>query len=96
MRALQVLQAVSRPRSRGSVRCVIGVIGGVMWWGAVLRLVVAPHGAGSWQGVVAAGWSLGLIPLHAVPVKLPGRRKAGRRGAQPPPGTGPRWQFGHQ
>lgn len=94
MRALQEVPTVpsgstparasgSRPRSlprprRRAVRCVIGLIGGVLWWGALLRLAVHPQGAAPWQSALAAGgWSLGLIPLHAVPVRI--RRP---RGAQ--------------
>ncbi|MFG1808305.1 hypothetical protein [Streptomyces sp. NPDC049040] len=61
------------PRSRSArrLRCVIGVIGGVLWWGAVLRLAIRPEAAGPWRSAVAAGgWSLGLIPLHAVPARI--------------------------
>lgn len=60
------------------LRCVIGVIGGVLWWGALLRLAVRPEAAAGWQGAVAAGgWSLGLIPLHAVPAHIRRSRRAG-------------------
>ncbi|WP_073502201.1 hypothetical protein [Actinacidiphila paucisporea] len=56
---------------RRAVRCVIGVIGGVLWWGSLLWLAIRPEAVGPWQGVLAAGgWSLGLIPLHAVPVGI--------------------------
>lgn len=42
---------------------------GVLWAGAVAYLaLVRPDAAGPWQALLAAGgWSLGLIPLHAVP-----------------------------
>jgi hypothetical protein len=60
------------PRRR--LRCVIGLIGGVLWWGALLRLGAGPP-ADPWASAVAAGgWGLGLIPLHAVPVSV---RRAG-------------------
>jgi hypothetical protein len=59
-----------------TARCVIGVIGGMLWWGALLLLAVRPAavggpGSGFWHSALTAGgWSLGLIPLHAVPVRL--------------------------
>ncbi|WP_329174053.1 hypothetical protein [Streptomyces sp. NBC_01477] len=54
---------------------MIGVIGGVLWWGTLLRLAVEPEVVGPWQSALAAGgWSLGLIPLHAVPAGV--RRRA--------------------
>lgn len=63
-----------------AVRCVVGVIGGVLWWGGLLWLVLGPGAsAASMRGWVAAGgWGLGLIPLHAVPayVRRPRRRRA--------------------
>jgi hypothetical protein len=60
---------------------VIGVIGGVVWWGVLLRLAVGPDAAGPWQSVLAAGgWSLGLIPLHAVPRHVPTTRARRARG----------------
>ncbi|MFJ2637101.1 hypothetical protein ACIO6U_34815 [Streptomyces sp. NPDC087422] len=41
---------------------------GLLWWWAVLRLWIRPEAVGPWEGAMAAGgWSLGLIPLHAVP-----------------------------
>lgn len=40
---------------------------GVLWWWAVLRLVLSP-GAGAWEGaLVAGGWGLSLLPVHCVP-----------------------------
>ncbi|WP_333766658.1 hypothetical protein [Streptomyces sp. IBSBF 2435] len=57
---------------------MIGVIGGVLWWGTLLRLAAEPEAVGPWQSALAAGgWSLGLIPLHAVPAGV-------RRRAAPP------------
>jgi hypothetical protein len=69
--------AAPRPWSgRAVVRSVVvlaAAVGGLLWWWAVLRLAVRPEAAGPWQtALVAGGWSLGLIPLHAVP-----RAKAG-------------------
>ncbi|MFI0899782.1 hypothetical protein [Streptomyces sp. NPDC020983] len=56
------------------LRCVIGLIGGVLWWGALLQLGAGPA-ADPWVSAVAAGgWGLGLIPLHAVPAHV---RRAG-------------------
>lgn len=79
MRALRALREV-RPWSRGTVCRVIAVLGGALWWWAALRLAVRPDVAGPWEGAMAAGgWSLGLIPLHAVPR---------RDGSGPDPGAG--------
>ena len=88
LRALGVLRGPrgGRLRLRGVLRWAVVALGGVLWWWAALRLVVRPEGAGPWQAAVAAGWSLGLIPLHAVPL---------RQGAAAP-GAAPRWQRGHQ
>ncbi|MFI1652622.1 hypothetical protein ACH4XT_37615 [Streptomyces avidinii] len=41
---------------------------GVLWWWAVLRLVLAPAESGAVEGAVAVGgWGLGLLPVHCVP-----------------------------
>lgn len=55
---------------------------GVLWWWAVLRLVLAPAEAGPVEGAVAVGgWGLGLLPVHCVPGPVGGRRRgAGVRG----------------
>jgi hypothetical protein len=67
MRALRVLRE-ARPWSRRTAfRRVVATVGAVLWWWAVLRLAIRPDAAGSWESAMAAGWSLGLIPLHAVP-----------------------------
>ncbi|WP_327288393.1 hypothetical protein [Streptomyces sp. NBC_01198] len=59
------------------------VAGGALWWGALLRLAVHPEAVGPWQGALAAGgWSLGLIPLHAVPVRIRRPRAAAETQAQ--------------
>lgn len=43
-----------------------GLLGGALWWWAVLRLTLAPDRAGLVEGAVAAGgWGLGLLPVHA-------------------------------
>ncbi|GAA4820722.1 hypothetical protein [Streptomyces ziwulingensis] len=40
---------------------------GVVWWIAVLRLALAPEGAGALEGAVASGgWGLSLLPVHCV------------------------------
>lgn len=79
MRALHILQTL--PAARRAVRsaAVLFALGcGLMWWWAVLGLAIRPEAAGPWQGAMAAGgWSLGLIPLHAVPGV---RRKKGAAG----------------
>lgn len=64
--------------SRHRLPCrVIGVVGGMLWWGALLGVAVRPDAAGVWQSAVAAGgWGLGLIPLHAVPTRVPRSRTA--------------------
>nr|WP_107475690.1 hypothetical protein [Streptomyces sp. Sge12] len=50
---------------------------GVLWWWAVLRLVLAPAESGAVEGAVAVGgWGLGLLPVHCVPGPV---RKARRR-----------------
>ncbi|WP_328916545.1 MULTISPECIES: hypothetical protein [unclassified Streptomyces] len=57
-----------------------GAVGGALWWWAALRFAVRPDAAEAWEGVLAAGgWGLGLIPLHAVPLRR--RRAADRPGA---------------
>ncbi|MFE9566476.1 hypothetical protein ACFYM0_35875 [Streptomyces sp. NPDC006487] len=53
---------------------------GVLWWWAVLRLVLAPEEAGPVEGAVAVGgWGLGLLPVHCVPGPV-GRRRRGAAG----------------
>ncbi|MFJ2740185.1 hypothetical protein ACIO3O_10985 [Streptomyces sp. NPDC087440] len=43
----------------------LAVLLGVLWWWAVLRLVLVPEGAGAVEGAVAAGgWGLSLLPVH--------------------------------
>ncbi|MFI7356848.1 hypothetical protein ACIBTP_23245 [Streptomyces avidinii] len=50
---------------------------GVLWWWAVLRLVLAPAESGAVEGAVAVGgWGLGLLPVHCVPGPV---RRARRR-----------------
>lgn len=44
---------------------VLALVGGLLWWGAVLRLVLAPEVSGPVEGAVAVGgWGLGLLPVH--------------------------------
>ncbi|MFG2992912.1 hypothetical protein ACGFZK_27060 [Streptomyces sp. NPDC048257] len=55
---------------------------GVLWWWAVLRLVLAPAESGAVEGAVAVGgWGLGLLPVHCVPGPL--RKARARREALP-------------
>ncbi|WP_254394668.1 hypothetical protein [Streptomyces sp. AC512_CC834] len=73
---------------------------GVLWWWAVLRLVLAP-GAGVLEGTVAVGgWGLSVLPVHCVPRRSAagalgaGRWRRALRAAVdapgPTPGRGPR------
>ncbi|CAM5674988.1 putative protein OS=Streptomyces tendae OX=1932 GN=GUR47_34495 PE=4 SV=1 [Streptomyces tendae] len=64
---------------------------GVLWWWAVLRLVLEP-GAGVFEGAVAVGgWGLSVLPVHCVPARrAAGALSAGRwrralRGAEREP-----------
>ncbi|MCT9082178.1 hypothetical protein [Streptomyces fulvoviolaceus] len=52
---------------------------GVLWWWAVVRLVLVPD-AGVLEGAVAAGgWGLSLLPVHCVPrARAAGALGAGR------------------
>lgn len=80
--------------SRRPVRWTVAIVGGALWWWAVLRLAVQPAQAGPVEGAVAAGgWSLGLIPLRATPrvasarrvlPAVPGARLPGPRGSALP------------
>ncbi|MCX4696685.1 hypothetical protein [Streptomyces sp. NBC_01408] len=46
----------------------LAVTVGVLWWWAVLRLVLAPADSGAVEGAVAVGgWGLGVLPVHCVP-----------------------------
>ncbi|MEU9299901.1 hypothetical protein [Streptomyces sp. NPDC048269] len=52
---------------------------GVLWWWAVLRLVLAPAESGPVEGAVAVGgWGLGLLPVHCVPGPVRRADRAGR------------------
>ncbi|GHI87035.1 hypothetical protein [Streptomyces xanthophaeus] len=58
---------------------------GVLWWWAVLRLVLAPAESGAVEGAVAVGgWGLGLLPVHCVP----GPVRRARRPADAAAGAG--------
>ena len=51
--------------ARRPVRWAIAFVAGVVWWWALLRLVVQPAQAGPFEGlVVAGGWGLSIVPLH--------------------------------
>lgn len=92
------MRARSAVRVRRLVRRGLTVGCGLAWWWAAARLALAPDARpGLGEGAVLTGWSLGLIPLHAVPAR-PRISRDGRRalapGAAPadqaPEGTGPR------
>ncbi|MEU3599839.1 hypothetical protein ABZ714_14100 [Streptomyces sp. NPDC006798] len=52
-----------------------GLLGGALWWWAVLRLTLVPERTGLVEGAIAAGgWGLGLLPVHATPFR--GRKAA--------------------
>lgn len=66
--------------------------GGALWWLAVLRLGLRPDAPGSPAGglhaaIVAGGWSLGLIPMHAVPARRRDTAPRRRTKAAPPAGA---------
>lgn len=73
---------------------------GVLWWWAVLRLVLA-SGAGVVEaGVAVGGWGLSVLPVHCVPKgRAAGAVGTGRllralvasaeSGTRPGPGSGP-------
>jgi hypothetical protein len=70
------------------LRTLLALVGGVLWWWAALRHGL--HGlrggaAGRWEGALLAGWSLGLVPVHAVAAR---HRAAGAAGSARLPGTG--------
>ncbi|GAA2925978.1 hypothetical protein [Streptomyces enissocaesilis] len=65
--------------------CVLGVV----WWWAVLRIVLLPEQAGAVEGVVAAGgWGLSLLPVHVVPAAAAGVEPERSRGHGRIPGPG--------
>ncbi|MEV7441170.1 hypothetical protein AB0O22_08465 [Streptomyces sp. NPDC091204] len=56
---------------------------GVLWWWAVLRLVLAPEESGAVEGAVAVGgWGLGLLPVHCVPGPVRKARRSARAGVR--------------
>ncbi|MET9854151.1 hypothetical protein ABZY57_14545 [Streptomyces sp. NPDC006450] len=62
---------------------------GVLWWWAVLRLVLAPAEAGPVEGAVAVGgWGLGLLPVHCVPGPAGRRRRGAASGVRGDGGGG--------
>ncbi|SEN39071.1 hypothetical protein [Actinacidiphila rubida] len=63
------MRARSAVRVRRLVRRGLTVGCGLAWWWAAVRLTLVPGARpGLGEGAVLTGWSLGLIPLHAVPV----------------------------
>ncbi|MFE9172319.1 hypothetical protein ACFYNZ_23065 [Streptomyces kebangsaanensis] len=73
-----VVGAVTGPIVRWGA--VVGL--GVVWWWAVLRLLLSGD-AGVLEGTVAAGgWGLSVLPVHCVLKERPGE---GRDDAAPPP-----------
>ena len=89
---------------RPAIRRGLTVACGVAWWWAALRFALAPDARpGLGESAALTGWSLGLIPLHAVPAypraqvargsrRLPGLRGLRRRAADPSAPAGPAGQ----
>ncbi|MEK8172755.1 hypothetical protein NKH77_37945 [Streptomyces sp. M19] len=64
------------------MRWILALAVGVLWWWAVLRLILRPGDVGVVEGVVGiGGWGLGLLPVHCVP------RRSGAAVARPPGGA---------
>lgn len=65
-------------RGRRGVLGALALVLGVLWWWAVLRVVLVPEGSGVVEGaVVAGGWGLSLLPVH-VTARGPVVRRAGK------------------
>ncbi|MGW4034313.1 hypothetical protein ACWEFL_34310 [Streptomyces sp. NPDC004838] len=48
------------------------LVGGGLWWWAVMRLVIVPERTGLVEGAMAAGgWGLSLLPVHATAFRGP-------------------------
>lgn len=84
------MRAPRAARAGRLARQVLAAGCGLVWWWAALRLAVVPGARlGPGEGAVLAGWSLGLIPLHAVPAR-PRIRRGGALPRLRRPGTGRR------
>jgi hypothetical protein len=58
----------------------LGLVGGGLWWWAVLRLALVPGQAGLVEGAVAAGgWGLSLLPVHVTASRKVTRASRRRR-----------------
>jgi hypothetical protein len=67
--------------ARRTVRWVLALGLGALWWWAALRLLLASD-AGVLEGAVATGgWGLSLLPVHCVPKGRSGVG-GGARGAE--------------
>lgn len=75
MRVLQAVRGVvGDVRHRAVARWVFALAAGAVWWWAALRVAVHPAQAGPAEGaVLAGGWALGMIPVHAMRQHTPGR-----------------------
>ncbi|MGW0615109.1 hypothetical protein [Streptomyces sp. NPDC002788] len=67
------MAGIARWGARGAV---LGL--GVLWWWAVLRLVVVAEAGAVEAAVAAGGWGLSVLPVHCVPK----RRAKGAVGAR--------------
>lgn len=55
-------------RTGRSVRWAAALLFGLMWWWAALRVALEPARSGPFeQGFAAGGWTLSVLPVHAVP-----------------------------
>ncbi|MFD9337317.1 hypothetical protein ACFWBF_23370 [Streptomyces sp. NPDC060028] len=67
----------------------LALVVGVLWWWAVLRLVLEPADSGPVEGAVAVGgWGLGLLPVHCKPGPSARPRSGSGSGAR----SGGRWR----
>ncbi|GGO91567.1 hypothetical protein GCM10012280_39760 [Wenjunlia tyrosinilytica] len=84
MRGLPCSRAPRRRGLPGARELLIRVavaIPAVVWWGALLRLLIRPEDSGPLVSAVAtAGWSLGVIPVHCTLKRRPLRRRGARGG----------------
>ncbi|WP_240137927.1 hypothetical protein [Streptomyces sp. MUM 178J] len=65
----------------------LGLLGGALWWWAVLRWALVPDRTGLVEVTVAAGgWGLSLLPVHVTAARRVTRASPRRRSGA---GSGP-------
>ncbi|WP_267243796.1 hypothetical protein [Streptomyces sp. PR69] len=59
----------------------LGLVGGALWWWAVLRWALVPERTGLVEATAAAGgWGLSLLPVHVTAARrVPVTRASPRR-----------------